>query len=76
MSKPKKFLKNSLSNSRLFIQYTNVAFRMIMIILVGVYGGIKLDEYLGLGNSIFTIILTLLGVAASMYIIIKEMTKK
>jgi F0F1-type ATP synthase assembly protein I len=76
MSKPKKFLKNSLGNSRLFIQYTNVAFRMIIIILVGVFGGIKLDEYLGLGNSIFTIILTLLGVTTSMYIIIKEMTKK
>ena len=35
--KPKKSLKDGLSSSREFIKYTNIAMRMIIIILVGVF---------------------------------------
>ena len=76
MKKPKKSLRESLRNSREFIRYTNVAFRMIVIILAGVYGGKKLDEFLGNEISIFTLIFSILSVVAAMYIIIKEISAK
>ena len=76
MNKPKKSLRNSLGNSREFLKYTNVAFRMIVIILGGVFAGVKLDAYFEMERSIFTMILAILSVSVSMYIIIKEMSKK
>ena len=74
--KPKKSLKEGLSSSREFIKYTNIAIRMIIIILVGVYAGIKLDEYLELETAIFTLILSLVAVIMAMYVIIREITSK
>ena len=49
---------------------------MIAIILIGVFAGVKLDEYLEMKTSIFTLIFSLLSVSISMYVIIKEMTNK
>ena len=74
--KPKKSLKEGLSSSREFIKYTNIAIRMIIIILVGVFAGIKIDEYLELESSIFTLIFSLLAVVMAMYVIIREITSK
>ncbi len=72
----KKSLKDGLRSSREFIKYTNIAFRMIIIILVGVYSGVKLDEYLKMESSIFTMIFSLLAVIVAMYVIIKEITSR
>ena len=74
--KPKKPFKSGLRSSREFIKYSNIAIRMIVIILVGVYAGIKLDEYFQLNTAIFTLILSLLSVVVAMYVIIKEITTK
>ena len=74
--KPKKSLKEGLSSSREFIKYTNIAIRMIIIILVGVYAGVKLDEYLEMQTSIFTLIFSLVAVVMAMYVIIREITSK
>lgn len=68
----KKSPKDSFRGGNEFIKYTNVAIRMIVIILIGVFAGIKFDEYMGNENSYFTLILTILAVAASMYVIIRE----
>ena len=76
MKKPKKSLKNSLGSSREFIKYTNIAFRMIAIILLGVYGGVKLDEYFELDVAVFTLILSLISVGVAMYVIISEISSK
>ena len=74
--KPKKSLKDGLSSSREFIKYSNIAIRMIIIILVGVYAGIKLDEFFELETAVFTLVLSLLSVFMAMYVIIKEISNK
>ena len=75
MKKPKKSLKDQLGNSREFIAYTNVAFQMIVIILMGVFAGIKLDEYLENEKSIATMVLTLLSVVISMFVVIRKISR-
>lgn len=45
---------------------------MIAIILVGVWGGLKLDEKFNEGNPLFIIILGLLGVFAGIYLAVKD----
>jgi len=49
---------------------------MIIIILVGVFAGVKLDDYFNVDSSIFTLIFSLLAVLAAMYTIIKEISSK
>jgi F0F1-type ATP synthase assembly protein I len=49
---------------------------MIVIILIGVFGGTKLDAYFNLTTPIFTLVLSLLSVGFAMYSVIKGITKK
>ena len=49
--------------------------QMIAIILAGVFGGIKLDEFLKLETPIFTIILAIIAVVLAMYFVIKDLIK-
>jgi ATP synthase protein I len=58
-----------------YARYTALGFQMIIIILVSVWGGIKLDKILGLANPVFTIILSLLGVFAAIYAAVKDFIK-
>jgi hypothetical protein len=46
---------------------------MIAIILVGVFGGIKLDEIVKWEFPVFTLVLTLLAVILSMYYAVKDL---
>jgi F0F1-type ATP synthase assembly protein I len=48
---------------------------MIVIILVTVWGGIKLDKLFGLVTPVFTVILSLLGVLAAIYTAVKDFIK-
>ncbi len=48
---------------------------MIAIILVGVFGGIKLDEVVAFEFPVFTVVLTILSVFLSMYFVIKDLLK-
>jgi len=48
---------------------------MIAVILVMTWGGIKLDKLIGLSTPVFTIILSLLGVFAGIYIAVKDFIK-
>lgn len=48
---------------------------MIAIILVGVFGGIKLDELVKWEFPVFTLVLTLLAVIASMYYAVKDLIR-
>ncbi len=45
------------------------------IILVTVWGGIKLDKVFGFETPVFTIILSLLGVFAAIYTAVKDFIK-
>lgn len=69
---PKKPEKNPENDGPAnYARYTGLGVQMIVIILITVWGGIKLDELFLLETPVFTIILSLLGVAAAIYTAIK-----
>jgi F0F1-type ATP synthase assembly protein I len=49
---------------------------MIIIILAGTFGGIKLDKLVPIKFPLFTILLSFLSVILAMYIVIKEISSK
>ncbi|MBN1107314.1 MAG: AtpZ/AtpI family protein [Bacteroidales bacterium] len=49
---------------------------MAGIIFLGTFGGMKLDKLTGWKTPVFTIILSLLGVFAAIWITIKDLIKK
>ena len=55
-----------------YARYTGLGIQMVIIILITVWGGIKLDELFLLKTPVFTIVLSLLGVAAAIYTAIKD----
>jgi F0F1-type ATP synthase assembly protein I len=55
-----------------FAKYSSLAFQMGGIIFLTVWGGQKLDKVLDNQNPVFTIILSLFGVFAAIYIAIKD----
>ncbi len=58
-----------------FAKYSGIAFQMIGIILVTTWAGTKLDKITGTVKPVFTIILSLLGVFAALYTVLKDFLK-
>ncbi|MCC6372278.1 MAG: AtpZ/AtpI family protein [Bacteroidia bacterium] len=56
-----------------YFKYSTMAFQMGAIIALFVWAGIKLDEYLNIESKVFTIILSLLGIFASLYLTLKDL---
>jgi hypothetical protein len=48
---------------------------MIVIILLGVFGGMKLDKVLRLGFPLFTVLFSILSVFLAIYYAIKDFLK-
>ena len=65
--------KNSLNS---YAKYSNIAIQMLVIILLGVFGGFKLDQWLELKFPVFTVILSLLSVVLAIYLVTKDLLKK
>lgn len=59
-----------------YVKYSGLAFQMIAIILVTVWGGNKLDKLFLLETPVFTIVLSLFGVAAAIYVAVKDFITK
>lgn len=58
-------------------KFSSMAFQMGITIALGVWGGMKLDEYFPLGKfPVFTIVFSLLSVFGAMYWVIKDLLKK
>jgi F0F1-type ATP synthase assembly protein I len=57
-------------------KYSSIAFQMLAIILLGVWGGVKLDEWLDLSVPFFTVILSLFSVVLAIYSVVKDLLKK
>ena len=55
--------------------YLGLTFQMGILIFLGAFGGMKLDEKLG-NRHIFVIIFSLIAIALSMYYIIHKGTSK
>ncbi|HOX78310.1 MAG TPA: AtpZ/AtpI family protein [Bacteroidales bacterium] len=66
--KKKKLLDN-------YARYSSIAFQMLVIILAGVFGGIKLDEWLEMKIPVFTIVFSILSVILAIYTVTKDLIR-
>lgn len=72
----KQFIDSSFRDSHYF-KYSAMGFQMAAIIGIGVFCGIKIDEFIGLQKApIFTIAFSLLSVIAAIYFVVKDLLKK
>jgi hypothetical protein len=58
------------------LEYTGMAMQMLVPILIGFVGGMKLDNYLQNKIPVLTLVLGLGGVATGIYLAIKDFLKK
>jgi F0F1-type ATP synthase assembly protein I len=74
-SKKKNLKKIQNKGIQDFAKYSSIAFQMIGIILITVWGGVKLDKLTGWNTPVFTIVLSLLGVFGAIYTVIRDFIK-
>lgn len=48
---------------------------MLVIILLGVWGGVKLDELIDIKFPVFTVVFSFLSVGLAIYVVIKDLLK-
>ncbi|EMR01820.1 AtpZ/AtpI family protein [Cesiribacter andamanensis] len=58
-----------------YVRYSGLAFQMMAAIGLAVWGGMKLDAWLGMRFPVFLVVLTLMSVAATLIITIKSLPK-
>ncbi len=68
---PKKKEKEKKNRSEL-AKYSDIAIRMAVIIFLGVWGGMKLNAWLGFEKPILTLFTSLISVFLSIYIVIRD----
>jgi hypothetical protein len=68
--------KNQPDDRNAYMRYATMGTQMMVIIGLGVFGGYKLDNWLGLKIPVFTLILSLLSVAGAIYLSVKDLIKK
>ncbi len=73
-SNQKKEKNNREEGLSAYSRYSTIAIQMVVIIVLSALGGVRLDKWAGT-ELIFTVILSLLGVTAAMWLIIKEALK-
>ena len=73
MAKKKKEKDEEEKRPSQFLKYTGLASQMAITILIGVFGGIKVDEYFSLTTPIFTLCFSLLSVIIALYFVIKDL---
>lgn len=59
-----------------YARYSSIALQMLVIIALGVVGGYFLDKWIGWRFPVFTLLLSIVSVAAAIYIVIKDFLKK
>lgn len=62
--------KNNTLNS--YARFSSIAIQMFVIIGIGTFGGIKIDDYFQNKNDLFTIILSLLSVILSILYVVRS----
>lgn len=58
-----------------YVRFSGIALQMVIIIGLGAYGGVKLDEAYPNEHSMYTIICSLAAVGLSMYYVVRQVTK-
>jgi phosphatidylglycerophosphate synthase len=59
-----------------YARYSSLAFQMLAIILLGVWGGRKTDQWLNLSYPVFTAVLSVVSVLLAVYYAIKDFIRK
>ena len=72
MKKNEKSSKKQNNSLNQYARFSSIAIQMGVIIGVSVWGGRKLDAKLNLNKPYLTIVLSLVGVALALYLIIRE----
>jgi len=70
-SDPKKEKNSGQEGLSAYSRYSTIAIQMVIIIVITSLGGVKLDRWAGT-EPWLTVILSLLGVTAAMWLVIKE----
>lgn len=68
---PKKERNSGQDGLSAYSRYSTIAIQMAVIIIICSLGGVKLDKWAGT-EPWLTVILSLLGVSAAMWLVIKE----
>lgn len=73
----KKPNKNSLKGQppeklNAYAKYSSIALQMGVVITLGTFGGLKIDQYFNLHFPIFTLILSITSVIIAVYLAIKD----
>lgn len=74
MEDPKKPVDKSTSTR--FLKYSGMATQMLGTILAFTWGGYKLDEWQQNKVPVWTLVLSLVSIAASLYLLIRSFTKQ
>lgn len=75
-NKPKRPLKDTTDKATSYVRYSGMAFQMLASIGLGVWAGLKLDEWQGNENPIWTVVLSLTSIGASLYLFIRQLPKE
>lgn len=59
-----------------YARYSSLAFQMMAIMLLFVFAGFKLDEWIGWQFPVFKLVLSLAGVVLAIYYAIKDFIRK
>jgi ATP synthase protein I len=59
-----------------FGKYSGIVVQMFVVIFLTTWGGTKLDKITQLNTPVFTIVLSLFGVFAAIYLAIRDFIKK
>ena len=73
MSQPPRNKKKKLLNS--YARYSSIAMQMLVIILLGIWGGVKLDEWIDFQFPLFTVLFSFISVGLAIYVVIKDLIK-
>lgn len=56
-----------------YAKYSSIGFQMLAIVLLAVFGGMKLDDWVeGIQFPLFTLLLSIFGIALAIYHAIKD----
>ncbi|GAB3018713.1 AtpZ/AtpI family protein [Spirosoma pulveris] len=69
-------IKNATEKTTSFVQFSGIAFQMLGTIGLGVWAGMKLDAWQNNHRPVWTIVLSLTAIGASLYLFIRQLTKR